>query len=167
MSARIGRKFASATYPTSSRGFGAGLFARNFATGPKLITDVPDGGGVQIEWNSIDVGVDPDENVAITPRSTGSVLITGVITAHNGTVGQVALRVFVQIDDVSLPLPPGDLITIEGDGIVAIPILAETSIPVNTTHNVQILVVADTADAIDLPSDGSSLNVQEVPASTG
>lgn len=227
------------SYPENARAAALGLFARNFATGPKVEFTIS--GSARIPWNAIDAlgtsssftiaaggvtvsiqgdatglftngnrvivtpttpvaappvntltvasvpvfaagvttfdlsapidvtttggTIDDQTNVPITPRATGVVLVSGVVSIQNGTDAPIAAEITIQVDGASLsvpsfagidPLAPGETVTI--------PFLAETDIPVGQTHNIEILVTADGADLI---ADASALSVQEVSVATG
>ena len=152
------------SYPEPRRAGGDALpFARNFASGPKtpqLATD-----GVQIQWNSIDVGPDgPD--VPITPLSTGVVLVSGAVTLTNsGATTSAIIRVRVNGVDFLVPDLVG--ITVASGTIVVVPILTELSpadTPVGVATPIQISVLGD---SIFVASEGSTLNLQEVSVATG
>ena len=151
------------SYPEAPRG-GSPLsaFARNFATGPK--GSPPTGG--QILWNSIDVGADPDEDVPITPRATGILLIRGVVGVSNTSGAPVLVTVTVQIDDADL-VPLSFQVTVPDGSFESIPFQVETTptdTPVGETHNIQVFVAGDGATT---PVDSSSISVEEVAVATG
>ena len=156
------------SYPETPRAVSPlAAFARNFATGPKEITI--GSGGIQIPWNSIDVPP-PSGNVdvPITPRATGVVLISGVVTVQNSSGISADVVVTIQVNGVALPpatffgiapLPDGETVTI--------PFLAETSptdTPVGVTSNIEIFVVGLN---VTLATDDSAVSVQEVSVATG
>jgi len=151
------------SYPETNRG-GSPLvaFARNYAVGSKS-TDI--GAGIQVIWNSIDAGTDPDEDIPVTPRATGIILVSGILTVTNDSGGDVDVVINVQLDDVSVPVPTMTT-TIPDGATVAIPFLAETEAisPLGDQHFIQIFVSgADT----ELVSSGCVCNVQEVAVATG
>lgn len=153
------------SYPETRRGVSPlTAFARNFATGPKAGISIGDP-GIQVQWNSIDVGVDPDEDVPITPISTGIVRISGVIAVSNDPGAPVSILVEIQVDDVTLPIPLTLYSTVADAGQVAIPFLAEVTLPIGVTSNIQIFVTGDAGTA--LMQESSSIEVQEVAVATG
>jgi hypothetical protein len=162
MAFRIGRKYASHVYPERAGGGGAAsAFARNFATGPKGSPAT----GVQINWNSIDVGADPDEDVPITALSTGIIVISGAIGVSNISGTPVLVTVQVQVDDVSIG--SSFQVTVPDGSLESIPFLAETTpldTPVGVLRNVQVLV---TGAGATTPVDSSAISVQEVSVATG
>jgi len=154
------------SYPETRRSGSDPLtaFARNFATGTKGSNTVgPD--GLDIVWNAIDVGVDPDNDVPITPKATGQLLITGVITLTNGTGAPIDAVVTVHLDGVAAG-PSFATMTIPAGATAAIPFMAETEVisPLNEEHLIQVFV---DGDGLTTVSDGSVINVQEVVLSTG
>jgi hypothetical protein len=153
------------SYPEPRRTGNANLsFARNFASGPKtpqLATD-----GVQIRWNSIDVGASPSTDVLITPLSTGVVLVSGAVTLTNsGATTSAIIR--VQVNGVDFTVPDLSGITVASGTTVVVPILTElspTETPVGVQTPIQISVLGD---SIFVASEGSTLNLQEVSVATG
>jgi hypothetical protein len=154
------------SYPETRRGGSAEAFARNHATGTKggvpITVD-----GVQIPWNAIDVTPDPtpDEDVPITPLSTGVVLITGVATVSNTSGAPILVDVRVQIDDTNQV--SHFRTTIPDNSTAAIPFMTESDpidTPVGVTTNIQVLV---TGEGALLVADGSVVEVQEVAVATG
>ena len=153
------------SYPEAPRGGAAALpFARNFATGTKSGAAIGPS-GLNIVWNAIDVGTDPSADVPITPLSTGEVLVTGVVTLINNTGGTLLATVTVHLDGSAVPAPISAT-SIPAGARVSIPFMAETEIisPLNEQHLIQIFV---DGDGLDTVADGSVINVQEVPVSTG
>lgn len=227
------------SYPENPRAAALGLFARNFATGPKLEQTIT--GSALVQWNAVDAlstsspftvaaggvtvtipgdatglftngdrvivtptapaalppvnsrtvasvpafalgvttfdlsapidgtttagTIDDQVNVPITPRATGIVLISGVVTVQNGSGSPVAAELTIQVDGTPIPVPAFAGFDPLADGeTVTIPFLAETTIPIGETHNVQILVTANGADLI---ADASALSIQEVSVATG
>lgn len=150
------------SYPETRRGGAAVSYARNYATGTKggsLIGPA----GREITWNAIDVGSDPSIDVPITPLSTGVVLVSGVATLLNGTGAPILVTIRVHVDDVAVGAPFAAT-TVPAGGEMAIPFLAETDVLSLSAHFIQIFVDGDGANLI---ADGSAVNVQEVPVSTG
>lgn len=155
------------SYPEPPRASALTLLARNFATGPK--NSVAIGAGVEIPWNAIDVAPSsPSPDVPITPRSSGIVLISGVVTVANGGAAQ-SISITVRVNGVDLFVPNNLLSTVADHGQVAIPFLAETTAldtPVGVTANIRIFVSGSNGTTA-VESEASSIEVQEVPAATG
>lgn len=162
MAHRIGRKYASETYPERAGGGGAAsAFARNFATGPKGSPAT----GVQIQWNSIDVGPDPSGDIPITALSTGIMVISGVIGVSNTSGTLVLVTVAVQVEGVTVT--PTFQVTVPDGSFEAIPFLVETTpadTPVGVSKLIEVLV---TGDGATTPVDSSSISIQEVSVATG
>ena len=173
MAFRIGRRYAQHVYPETGGGRGGGTataFARNFATGPKSDTEIT-GGGIQVPWNGIDVGASPSVDVPITPKSTGIVIISGIITVTNSSESSFDIEVDVQVEGAFLPNASFFATPVAAGETVAIPFLAETTptdTPVGVTKHVQIFVDGDPGDVdLDLLVEASAISVQEVSAATG
>jgi len=239
---RIGRKLAQHVYPDNARAAALSLFARNYATGPKVNTTV-DSDGTQIPWNMIDstakpftvdantvtvsiagdvtsqfnngdnvsivpttpvvlppvlrsiasvpafadgfttfdlnAAVDttttggtiedasaPTTDVPITPRTTGVVLISGVVTLGNDSGDPITVvTVEVQVDGVSVAVPDDSRVAPLADGqAITLPFLAEVELPIGTTSNIQIIVTGE--DTLIL-ADSAVINIQEVSVATG
>lgn len=105
----------------------------------------------------------PTVNVPITPRSTGVVLITGVVGFINGSGGPINVSVTVAANGTALPVPVSFAGTVDGTQ-VTVPFMVEAFLPVGVTSNIQVSVTGDDADLI---GDGSAINIQEVSVSTG
>jgi hypothetical protein len=154
------------SYPDTRRsGNPLTVFARNFATGPKNQQDIS-GGGVQILWNAIDVGTS-SADVPITPRSTGIVLVSGVVSIQNqsGFAIPGGASVSVQVNNGAALIPSGAAAPLADQEIVTIPFLVEvTGLTVGTTYNIEIFVSGDTATLL---AEASSVDVQEVSVATG
>jgi hypothetical protein len=179
MSFRIGRKFASHTYPEASRG-GSGnpltAFARNFAVGPATDTPVVTT-GTQILWGTVDVPDINPQNVPITPRSTGVVRVSGSIIVQNTGVNPATVVVQVQVNGVATPaaFAEAPIVTIdpangieETSGFESIPLLVElTGLVIGTKVDVQILVGSFTDGIVFLTAIRSTIDVQEVAVATG
>lgn len=103
-------------------------------------------------------------NVPITPKSTGVVLITGVVTANNTSGAPVNVSVNVLINGSAVPALTFSETTIPDASEASIPFMAEAVIPVGQTQNVEVFVNGTGAFVV---GSGSVVNVQEVPASTG
>jgi hypothetical protein len=135
-------------------------FARNFATGTKGSTAV--GAGIALTWNSIDVGTDPSTDVPITPITTGEVLVTGVITLNNPTGAPILATIQVQVDGSAVATFSAT--TIAAGAEASIPFVAEAGVLSLAQH---IVTVTIDGNGLTTVSDGSSINVEEVPLSTG
>jgi hypothetical protein len=178
---RIGRTFARHSYPDTPRGGGAFAFARNFAKGPgtegaQPITDT----GTQILWGTIDVPATPPNsaNVAITPHVTGVVRVHGVVSVQNTSGADAVVTVQVRVNGVTVSTPAPET-TVRAanssaedeNGFAAIPFLAELTategLVIGTYAEIQILVTAITNGSLGLTVNDSTLEVQEVPVSTG
>lgn len=154
-------------YPESRGAGGLTSFARNFATGPKTLDAIPDD-GVQVEWNSIDVGTSPDEDVPITPITTGVILISGVLSIQNTSGTARFVQVVLLVNDVPIPVPSAEAATVAANGALAVPFLTEvTDLVIGDTVNVQVQVSAQVNGALFLVPDSCSISVQEVQESTG
>jgi hypothetical protein len=162
---RIGRKFARHTYPESPRiGNALTAFARNFATGPKVDTAI--GAGIQVPWNAVDAGTPPTTaDVPITCRSTGIVIVSGVVTISNPSGAPILVTATVQVDGVATT--SFSATTVPAGGEATIPVLAETdpgTTPIGATHQIEISIDGNGATIV---GDGSSISVQEVSVATG
>lgn len=107
---------------------------------------------------------DSDTNVPITPKSTGVVLISGVITVINSSGAPVNVTATVHINGTAVPAGTFSSATVPNNGSAAIPFEVEALIPIGETQNVQVFMDG-TGAFVD--EDGSAINVQEVPVSTG
>jgi hypothetical protein len=156
------------SYPETSRAGRLSSLARNFATGPKINTGVASA-GTPIPWNAIDAGaVTPTPNVPITCRSSGFVLLEGVVVVGNSDITDQTVSVQVQIDTVTQPIPLADQVTVQAGAFASIPVLAELIVAVGTTVTVQLFVSTTAADGlVTLSQESSSLSLQEVPPATG
>jgi len=105
----------------------------------------------------------PTVNVPITPRTTGVVLITGVVGFINGSGSSVNVSVTVEVNGTAVP------VVISHDAVedgteTTVPFMVEVFLPVGTPSQIQVSVTGDNADLI---TDGSALNIQEVSVATG
>jgi len=162
------------SYPENRLQGSSASFARNFASGPAGATDIPVA-GILVPWSSPDAGT-PGTDVPITPRSTGLVLITGVITVKSTSGNQETVTLEVLVNGVPLAVPFVENLTIEPGGVIAIPILTETNshinggpLPLGTTADVSIFLSASVDDPVVLQvsTESSTLELQEVPVATG
>lgn len=152
------------SYPETRRAGSAPLpLARNYATSTKGEAIGPS--GLQINWNSIDVGPDPSTDIQITPLSTGELLISGVVTFTNDGGASIGASITVRLGVGDIPVPVS-VTTIPANSTVAVPFLVETEIisPLNELHLIKVFVQGD---GLAIFSTGTVVNVQEVPVSTG
>lgn len=164
---RIGRKKAKHFYPERRHGSALFLFARNFATGPKVGTAIA-AAGTQLPWNAIDVSPGPaDEDVPITPISSGKILLDGDIVVGNADGVTRFVTIQIQVNDVTLLIPAANHVSVEAGGFLSIPILAELTLPVGVTANIQILATAEVDGQLTFSQLSSSLSLEEVNAATG
>jgi hypothetical protein len=132
--------------------------------------------GTQVDWSSVDVpdGA-PDEDVPITPLSTGVIRVLGTITVQNTTANPMDVQLQVLLDDVAQPLPATEHVTIQPtnvgesiEGFEAIPFMVEISgLVIGVERLVQIRLIALTSPGVEIAAGASTLEVQEVPISTG
>lgn len=164
------------SYPDTPRGGGLGALARNFASGPDGDTAITTQ-GLQIPWGSIDVPATPPtlQDVPITPRVSGVVLVRASIGVQNTTASPRTVIVEVQVNGVTYPVPLHEEFTVpvanggeETNGFVQIPVLTEiTGLTLGTQVNIQIKVTALTGASLDLTDTNSTIELQEVLPSTG
>lgn len=160
------------SYPERPRGSELALLARNFAAGPSSATDI-DIAPTPIPWNIVDVG-GAGTTVPITPRSSGIILISGVISIKSTSGIQESVLVQVVVNGLPLLVPFLQNPTIEANGFISIPFLTELNLatfgsllPVGVAAAVSILVTAANADTLQLAVDSSSMTIQEVRPATG
>ena len=107
-------------------------------------------------------------SVPITPRVTGIVRVSGVVTVQNGSGAPVSeVQIGVQVNGGPLLTPVSDIVPLLDGEVITIPFLVETNpldTPVGVTSNIQVLVDGSGATVL---GDGSSIDVQEVQAATG
>lgn len=161
------------SYPDRRGGNPAELFARNFAAGPLLDTDIETGEGTPVPWAVIESGAPAGINVPITPRSTGRIRISGAITVKS-VVGVATVSLFVQTFDgvtvSTLPIPLLEENTISAAGFEVIPFLTENIggalLPIGVPTSIRILLIASES-GLSLLSLSSTIDIQEVLAATG
>jgi len=153
-------------------------------------------GGTQIFWGVIGAGTAPSVNVTITPRVTGLIRVSGVVTVGKAVAFPVNILVQVQlgVDGAPpLPSPPGGRMPvplletstldaaiatglpppIPADlGSLAIPIyipILPVVLAIGVTRTIQIVVSVLSAGGTgtSLILGSSTIEVQEVPAATG
>ncbi len=159
------------SYPVTPRGAsasGAG-FARNFAIGPASPQDVFTT-GTAITWQAVDVPGTNPEDVPITPRSTGNIRVSGVVTVENASVNSDSVTVQLKVNGVlfTFPAPKSSTGQSGEGGFIAIPYLVvfkglSIGVPVVT----QLIVTAEADGEITLTTGNSTLNVEEVQNATG
>jgi hypothetical protein len=106
-------------------------------------------------------------DVPITPRATGILLVSGVVTFINGSGSPVAVAtVQVALNGVAQGVPFDLQVGPLADGdTITIPFMAELILlTVGTTYYVEIIV---TGDGLDLLGEDSALSIQEVSFATG
>lgn len=156
------------SYPEAPRGGYAAQFARNFASGPATTTTIDIDPGTQLPWDVIDSGAPPGVNVPITPRSSGIILVTGVISLKSSSEIDEVVQLLIEVNGVPLPVPFLESNTISASGFEAIPFVAEiTGLAVGVAANVQVRLISSNATDIGATLDSSTINLQEVPAATG
>ena len=182
MAHRIGRKFASETYPETRAGENGppgDLLARNYAIGPGSEVGVPiTTTGTEVTWGTVDVPGFAPQDVPITPQVTGIVMVRAVLTIDN--TDTVAHRLQVQVETQAgvnpptvLPLPFDENVTVpaessELDGFTAIPFLLKIAgLTIGSLVNIRILLTSVENDVLVLAVNSSTIEVQEVLASTG
>jgi hypothetical protein len=164
------------SYPDTPRGGGLAALARNFASGPDGDTAITTL-GVQIPWDAIDVPatIPVAENVPITPRVSGIVMVRASIGIQNTSASPRTVIVEVQVNGVTQAVPLHEEFTVpvtnggeETNGFVQLPILTKIAgLVLGTQVNIQIKVTALTADSLELTDNNSTLELEEVLASTG
>jgi len=171
---RIGRKFASHSYPEPRRDTTV-AFARNFAKGPATSTIIAAGnlvqpftGGTLVPWDFIESGAPLGTSVPITPVTTGIMLVSGVVCVKSTSTADAFVFVQVLLDGDLVPVPFEAVATIPPDGTVVIPILTEEIEAPGPTFNWSIRLVAFNSDGVlSLFMESSTLNIEERPAATG
>jgi len=137
---------AQHVYPDNPRASALGLFARNFATGPKVSTEIS--GATLIPWNAIDTTAKP---FGITAGGV-TVAIAGDVTA-----------LFNSGDDVNiLPLVPATLPVVAGT-IATVPAFASGVTTFDLTAPIDGSTVGGTIENASTPT----VNVPITPRVTG
>lgn len=167
MSSRIGRKYASATYPQSpGAGGGSASLARNNAVGPnsnQLLTTTL---ATNVVWAVIASTGVAGPSVPITPQVTGDVVVEAVISAVNADSAAHTLTVAVAVGGT--PVGPTSIVELGATGLAAIPVQVPISgLPIGTTSEITVQVTASAASEITLSISRSSVFVREVAAATG
>jgi len=165
------------SYPEARRGGGVLSLARNFAYGPaetetRITTD-----GTDVPWGLIESGEAPGVLVPITPRLSGIVRVSGVITIVNNDDARqdVQLQVGASngVDPPTFFPPTQELNSIAEDlgeepGHEAIPFTAlVTGADVGILFYILIRLTANENDALSLLVNSSTIDLQEVPPATG
>jgi hypothetical protein len=174
-----GRSRTAHGYPETRAGANAppiGLLARNFAAGPPTpdaqAIDVSP--GTQVQWVAAVPGTNP-EDVPITPRVTGLIQVSGVITVANTSGSTRQVQVQIEFNSTTLPVPQTENTAVsanvaeETNGYLAIPFLVEflPGTPLGTQVNVHVRLTALTTTSLELPVLSSTIVVQEVLPRTG
>lgn len=155
------------SYPEAPRGAGPANYAKNYASGPSADTPIAGSPGTQVPWATVDVGV-AGVSVQITPRVTGIIRVMGVLTIEGGGEGAIDVQVQVQVNGVTQAIPEFEFNTVGNTETEAVPFMVEISgLPIGTTKNIQILLTASNSPGAVLSEQSSTIEVQEVPASTG
>jgi hypothetical protein len=163
------------SYPTTPRaGVGPQGYARNFASGPADDTAIAEDPGTAVPWHTVDAGAGPD--IPITPKVTGIIRISGVLTIEGGGEGASDIQVIVQIDSgsgfvtqaaPSQNAPLFEFNTVGNTETEAVPFEAEIKgLTIGTTVQVRILLIATHVGTV-LSQESSTIEVQEVTAATG
>ena len=178
---RTGSKRAY-SYPDTRPGGNALLaFARNYANGPALESNPTVDGpvtGTEIPWATRDVpGTDP-EDIPITPRSTGIIVVRGVVSLRNTSETDIVdVQVQVEIGTVTpvaYPVPANEKISVpidDGEGLenrIVVPFMVEIpGLPIGTTQIVRVLLTADAENLVQIVENSSTCEVAEVSVATG
>jgi hypothetical protein len=167
---RIGRKYASHTYPQSQAAQTLPLFARNFAQGPTSNQVVGTGGAAITPW-TVESGSAANAHVPITPRVTGLVLVTAVIEMENTSGVSAEVQGQILLNDNPLPgTPPLSLTTVASGNFATLTVQALVGpLPVGVEANigVGVITLGSGSPAVTLQADDSTVSVQEIPAATG
>lgn len=161
------------SYPESRRNTTV-PFARNFAFGPGtdqalLVADIGTPANNAVVWSVLEAGTSPNILVPITPKSSGIIRISGVLSVRNNDASAHTVQVIVGVDGAPLPVPASEIVTLPaGEGsFVAVPFLTETPVLApGVTSTVEILAIADADGFLTLSAGSSTLELLEmVPAS--
>lgn len=171
MASRIGRKYASHTYPQSPGAGGGGAvsaFARNYAQGPAAGTLVEDASG-GIVFSIVEGGGGATPNVPITPRVTGLILVEGTIECSNTKEDADQLTVQIVVDGTPVAHPITGNYVNGGVGQVTSVSFALVVGPltIGTTHHVRVVPIENSPGDLQLDALDSTLTLQEVAAATG
>lgn len=159
------------SYPETNRFRNlSGPFANNFAYGPgfngqAILADAT----TQANWIFIESSGGSGVHVPITPKSSGRIRITSVLTVACQSEGSVELQIRAQLDDATLPIPGTETVLVPNGSAIAIPFLLDVSgLAIGVTRNVSLLLIAvDIADALTLVGQSSTIDVQEIGPATG
>lgn len=164
------------SYPTPRFTGLVGPFARNFAAGPDndggdqplVVFDASNPQNNAIEWALLESGTSPNADVPITPRSSGIIRISGVLTVSNSDAAAHTVQVLVVVNGVAVPAPGAETVTVPATGVVAVPFLTETiPLPLGMAATIEILAVASADGYLSAVLDSSTLDIQEVAPATG
>lgn len=168
---RIGRTRAQHSYPESRQNTTV-PYARNSALFVKtsmVLTGTP----APIPWSLIESTFAGGVNVPITPKTTGLVLLTGMVTIVNtdsGHVARVLLNIKVGAFVLAAPFSIADLPANPSPGsTITIPIVfsGPTPLLIGSTTNIQIQASQTGADADTVSVVDATLSLQEVVPATG
>ncbi len=165
---RTGNKGKSHPYPATphSSAGAAALFARNSAVGSSAAT-VIEVAGTQLIWAATEMGVLNSVNVAITPKSTGIVRISGHVTVFNDSVADEEVTIQAQVAGVTLATPFARS-TVAAGGQIAIPFEASVlGLAIGVATNIQILASGSVGVVLSFVVGGSDVALQEVTAASG
>lgn len=163
---RIGRKFARHVYPDNSRAAALTLFARNSAVGPSGATDITTI-GTPVPWDIIESGAPSGPDVPITPRVTGLVSISGVISVKSSSVSQESVQLEAFAGGILVPVPNQEQVSIDPDGFEAIPFLVLVPLTVGVPTNIRIGLIASTDNVLQIVFESSTILIQEMAPATG
>ncbi len=164
---RIGRKFAQHTYP-QARATSTVPLARNSASGPATAQVIP--ASAFVTWSVIESGTVAGVNVPITPKSTGIVHVTGVITVSS--VDGATVELSVRNPDAIYPVPAAEVVTIPSADSVAIPFDVILGAGANGPAlaigvPISIRVQLDAGPEITVAATSSTISIREVTPVTG
>jgi len=170
---RIGRSRAQHSYPEARRNTTV-AFARNSASGPAANTPITTGAGIQVPWSVIESGAPASTDVPITPRVTGIIHITGVLTITNPDEADSIVQLQVEIGDVVVPIPLAENVSLN-DSVIPVPFdvivgagANGPALPVGVVSLVQIRVKEGGESSIsELVQASCTIHIQEVSAVTG
>jgi len=155
-------------------------FARNFAAGPSsndgqkqplVVQGIGTPANNAVLWSNLEAGTSPNVLVPITPRSSGLIRISGVLSVINvDALSPHYVWIVVVVDGVPLADPFLEQVTVpNGEApFAAVPFATETpALAVGVTSTVEILAIADADSALQLVRASSTISLQEVTPATG
>jgi hypothetical protein len=165
MAFRIGRRSAQHSYPQAPRG-APSAYARNSAHGPATLTAVTDT-PTRIPWGTLEVGA-PGQNVSITPKLTGLILVTGVVECVNNSEDTDQLTVNIGVAGILQAKPLEANFVSGGGGETSVPIQAIIGpFALGTPVEVSLFVTSIADDTLSLEVNDSWITLQEVSTATG